>query len=308
MHNRFNKNNSNTFTQLTDPYKPKEIKFGPWGNMYVSLGNDFFEIPQPGEANNKNIEPSGEGLREKFSIYLSHYYEGQQFQNLSWDGGIGVPSVNAPVREPEGEEVPTNLMQMMMEKNIIKLPVISFWTDYEKGIGECIYGGINPDKIQGEINWILLTDELHYPDYKKFPAFWVIRTQNLNVGDETLFDNLNFCLDTGSSVFKGGPRIINRIVSEVTRGGRLDNTIKKEHPDFSEYPDLTIKIKGINYIIKPERYFMQIARDTWILAFHIMEGLGDLLVVGSVFLQEFYLVYVYIDDQERYIGLADLKR
>jgi len=57
-HRRFDFRSSTSFKQLTSPYSPDEISFGPWGTMQVTLGSDRVEFTMPKTENIYDIDPA----------------------------------------------------------------------------------------------------------------------------------------------------------------------------------------------------------------------------------------------------------
>jgi len=57
-HRRFDFRSSTSFKQLTSPYSPDEISFGPWGTMQVTLGSDRVEFTMPKTENINDIDPA----------------------------------------------------------------------------------------------------------------------------------------------------------------------------------------------------------------------------------------------------------
>lgn len=83
--------------------------FGPWGTMIVETGRDFLAVPG--------------GASLPVSLHLSAEYSGAQFEQIDWDGGIGVPFGNAYVQQGN-----SFIVQDLMNNGTISpsMPFVSF--------------------------------------------------------------------------------------------------------------------------------------------------------------------------------------
>ena len=238
--------------------------------MAVELGSDQFGLSMP----NHNFE-------QAMAFYLATQYQGSQFADLACDGGISIPSV-LPSGVDSGE-----LLPLLKSEGKINYAVAAFATDDSTGSGSCLLGGIDTRKYEGALN-VVQTQR-----YNPFPFLWVINLNSLSCQNDVVLSNVNFALDTGSSRFKGDANYINALIKAATLGGTLPTTQPATNPDFSQYPDLNLNINGVNYSLAAKQYFIPNQNDQFELAFHVMEGLDGLLLVGSVFLDTVYSVFYY---------------
>jgi hypothetical protein len=114
-------------------------------------------------------------------------------------------------------------------------------------------------------------------------------------------------LDTGSSRFKGGCAITARLIGAITDQGRRPTRVDNQ-ADLSNYPDVQLTLGGQLYCLTPQDYFLPITSSDWELGVHYLEGLPDeLLVVGSVFLDQVYSIFYYETPipNQRIVGLAN---
>lgn len=268
LHNKFNPNNSTSFTMINPDCPP--IDFGPWGSMAVELGSDQFGLSMP----NDNFE-------QAMAFYLATQYQGSQFADLACDGGISIPSV-LPSGVDSGE-----LLPLLKSEGKINYAVAAFATDDSTGSGSCLLGGIDTSKYEGALN-VVQTQR-----YNPFPFLWVINLNSLSCQNKVVLSNVNFALDTGSSRFKGDANYIDALIKAATLDGTLPTTQPATNPDFTQYPDLNLNINGVNYVLAAKQYFIPNQNNQFELAFHVMEGLDGLLLVGSVFLDTVYSVFYY---------------
>jgi len=78
---RFDVEASSTF-EFTDCLQ-RPFSFGPWGTMQVETGADVILLQN--------------GQTVPVKMFFSAEYTGSQFEQLNWDGGIGLPSSSAYV-------------------------------------------------------------------------------------------------------------------------------------------------------------------------------------------------------------------
>ncbi len=268
-HQRFDFRGSTSYKQVSSQYNPQNISFGPWGTMTVSLGQDTLSFIKPGENKETQVD--------QYNIYISQEYDGKQFRDLIWDGGIGVP-VHRPVGIDSSELI-TILFQETPLKNH------SLFFNYR----------------QSKLQFMDLGDAKGWPGLVKcklkenelLPNTWIVNLGKIKVNNDTLFSNIDFCIDTGSSRFKGDPDIINEIKKHLTYNGLLPEYVAKENPNFSAYPDFVLEINEEKIVVSPEQYFEKLAENYYVMGFHPMEGLDKILLAGSTFLEHYNPVFFF---------------
>lgn len=292
MHKRYNPNESITYKQVEDPYTPTIIDFGPWGEMQAFLGSDsLFLKCGNGSGSIKEFE-------QPLMFYLSQSYDGDQFKDLVWDGGISLPS-----KKPDNVDS-DQLMTILKDAGVIDSEVVTFYCETETRQGKCLMGAIDPTKFDNSSFHFIPLAPLLNPSYCDL---WTVKLEKLECGFKTVLNDVHFCLDTGSSRFKGDAGYIEKIIYAVTNNFALPSVIQSTEPDFTPYPEIYLQLNGKRYRMNPSQYFMETSPGTWELAFHPMEGLEGLLLVGSVFLENLYSIFFYEPyDEVRGIGLAEL--
>jgi hypothetical protein len=286
-HRRFDFRSSTSFKQLTSPYSPDEISFGPWGTMQVTLGSDRVEFTKPETENICDIDD--------YRLYVSQYYNGQQFRDLTWEGAIGVPT-----RVPEQVDS-SELFTTLMRTHPFPSDQRALCFNYAAQVLQFI--DLNMKRKAKDF----VTAELL--DSAVLPGAWVVKLGPVDVNRVTVHESVQFCLDTGSSRFKGDPLIIEPIVRAITRDGNLPTYVAAENPDFSAYPDLVLTLHGVPIRVTPKQYFEKIANDFYKLGFHDMKGLDGILLAGSTFLEHHAPVFFFDDDLVGVgVGLFDDRR
>lgn len=273
-HRRFDFRSSTSFKQLTNPYRPVEISFGPWGTMQVTLGRDRVEFTAPKTETIYYIDD--------YTLYISQRYEGQQFRDLTWEGAIGVPT-----RIPEhvdSSELFTTLMRTLPFPSGRR----ALFFNYAVQVLQFIDLSMESE-VEGLVTAPVVESSV-------LPGAWVVDLGPVKVDGLDVHEKVSFCLDTGSSCFKGDPAIIDPIIRAITRDGHLPAYVAAEDPDFSAYPDLVLTLQGVPIRVTPEQYFEKLANDFYKLCFHDMIGLDGILLAGSTFLEHHAPVFFFDDD------------
>ncbi|MCP5104142.1 MAG: hypothetical protein GY950_12220 [bacterium] len=276
MHRRFFPNDSSTYKPVGSPRTPTTINFGPWGELKAFLGRDYLALNQGLPFGKKP------GVRQLMRLYLSTFYQGEQFEDLVWDGGIAVP------RTKPGTVDSDESLLLLKTSGLIDVEMVSFWCNAFTGDGLCLMGAVDPRKFDPASLNVVPVTPLPAPN----DSLWNVKLDRLECRGEGVFDgDIDFVLDTGSSRFKGDRRYIEKIKCAITNDWELDGVIKGGDPDFDPYPNLYLDIHGETYTLKPSQYFMEVSPGVWELAFHPMDGLEGILLVGSVFLDAVYSIF-----------------
>lgn len=261
---RFDWEASETF-RFTDCLQ-RPFSFGPWGTMQIETGSDVVALP--------------DGTSVPVNMFFSADYSGSQFEQLNWDGGIGMPSSSAYV---EGRS--SFLFHELMKQGLVdtNLPYVSFDSTYREissSEGSCQMGGYDETKFVGPglfLPWSV------YSAYSGVEYVWSSDMTTMRVGNVEVGVGINklIALDTGASQFKGDDALMVQILAEVAAQGN---------------PQITMDFAGGSISIGPEIYNVHIeagpqAGQT-LPQFQPL-GLNQLALVGSVLLDHCYAVYQY---------------
>jgi hypothetical protein len=262
---RFHQTASSTFSWISQT--PKNVDFGPWGTMVVETGKDKIQIP---------------GAAQPTALYLAQSYSGPQFQMLDWDGGIGFPSGTA-----YADTDVSFFFNDLIDGGIVgpSNPYLSFDTDLNSGTGNVLLGGYDFSKFNPAEGIFM-----PYTPYQKFPNveyIWSTPLANISVGGTSVASGIQFCLDSGSSQFKGDTTIMNTILSLV--GSNPSAPV-----------ELTVGTGSNNLpgriVIPPQVYNVLLqagpGAGTIVPQFAPL-GLTDLVLVGSVLMDYLYTIFLY---------------
>lgn len=239
------------------------FSFGPWGTMQVETGQDVLAVPN--------------GVSLPLVLYLSADYSGDQFAQLDWDGGIGIPS-GSPYKQGDTSFI----VQDMMNRGMISpnLPYVSFDWNPATSTGSCLIGGFDPDKfIQGEGMFLPWTP---YTQFAGVEYIWTADLKAYFVGNQLVAQNVQFALDSGSSQFKGDDTIMNQTLALIRSMG--NPPVRMGFPDGSM---ITIPSNLYNVTIQagPDQ-------GKTLPQFQPL-GLTGLVLVGSVVMESCYTIHEY---------------
>lgn len=236
--------------------------FGPWGTMIVETGKDLLAVPGSAAL--------------PISFYLSAEYSGSQFEQIDWDGGIGIPSGSAYVQQGN-----SFIVQELMNNGIISpsLPYVSFNWDPLARAGSCELGGFDPAKYIAREG--IFMPWVPYTQFKGVEYIWTTPLQSYKVGFQALGSNLLFALDSGSSQFKGDDYVMSTTLFLLSKLGN---------------PPVTLGINGGEITVTSDLYNVRIeAGPDQGKVIPQFQGLGltNLVLVGSVLMEYCYTIFAY---------------
>lgn len=245
------------------------VSFGPWGTMMVELGRDYVSMPS--------------GAYYNTPFYLAASYSGSQFQQLDWDGGLGLPSGNA-YTDPNIPHFVAGLMNTGLVD--AAMPYLSFSTDPSSGTGTALIGGFDPNAFDPNTGIFM-----RWSPYSiaSLDYIWTTALASYQVGEQTLASNVFFCLDSGSSQFKGDPTLMSQTLGLVSG---------------SNPPDVTLTL-GYSYetgqagviTVPPSVYDVTIQagpqQGQTLPQFAPLDGVDGLVLVGSLLMDQLYTIFEY---------------
>ncbi|WP_438866987.1 avidin/streptavidin family protein [Pseudomonas sp. L1(2025)] len=208
-------------------------------------------------------------------LLLAADYDGAQFRQLDWDGGIGLPSSSAYV---DGRS--SFVFQELMNTGKVDPahPFIAFDWDAVSRCGSCQLGGVDATKTKGPhlfLPWSL------YTQVAGVEYIWSTPLTSYAVGGEVLSKDLSFALDSGSSRFKGDDRLMRQTLARIAQGGSPDVVL-----GFAD-GEITLGANLYNVLIEEGP-----SKGKTLPQFEPL-GLADLVLVGSLVMEHCYTVYEY---------------
>lgn len=271
---KFNPNTSQSFDWIDQNIT--EINFGPWGTMKAKVGSDEFCIDP--------AQPGFSTIREKF--YVTTEYDGQQFNELNWDGGIGIPSGSLP--DPKF----SNLILEFLNSGRITpdQAVIAFHMNPDTRMGVIEIGDFDRSAIipESRVN-------VDFSSYKGLKYIWTTPLGSWRVGNVEVATNKMFCHDTGSSQFKGDSGIMIKASNEVYT----------QYAQLGHYPDLELTLgkkhgseTPAKFVLTEDQYVTLIeagaGHGEHTININPLAGLDNLVLVGSILMDNIYTVYRFI--------------
>lgn len=254
---RFDYLASGTFS-FTDRRK-RPYSFGPWGTMQVEAAEDVLTLAS--------------GARLTAQLFMAAAYDGDQFRQLDWDGGIGLPCGSAYV---EGRN--TLMVQALMREGLLDpaQPFVAF--DWGEGEGSCTLGAVDASKTQGAHLF------LPWSVYNSVPGveyIWSTELKAFSVGGQLLARDITFALDSGSSRFKGDDSLMRQTLQRIASSARPEVVLT-----FAD-GELTLGADIYETLIEEGPQKGQVLPQFAPL------GLSDLVLVGSLVMEHCYTVYEY---------------
>jgi hypothetical protein len=275
-----------------------DVNFGSWGNMDVKTGNDVFTLtPEPlGRMKNGSVSLSSD-------LYLAESYQGTQFRELDWDGGIGIPSTNDPsdfsslgqpyrgIAPQQGSETASfHFFQSLVEQGIIsaKCPYVTFLTDIDSESGQVEFGQLNQD-YRDSREYLFLPWDIY-----SVPYLWTSKITSLSIGNTPVISPeaikttpYYLALDSGSSQFKGDFDVMTTLYNMASQT-KEDLVIKIGKTDLGDVGKLVITSSMYDVLIEEG-----LDKGAVVAQFQPMEGADYLALVGSVLMDHIYTVYEF---------------
>lgn len=290
---RFDFSRSDTFRWVNQ--ETTTVDFGPWGEMQVETGHDDMLLSN--EISSAEIP---------CDIYLSQAYAGTQFAELDWDGGIGLPSYSyqpvtdtVPLKSYRGNhnerQADFHFMRSLLQRGVISAdtPYVSFATDPLTKQGKAVFGKLDPDYADSKEYLFLPWDRYAANEaVASLYYIWTTPLASMAIGEHKLCQAKDahkywFCLDSGSSQFKGDTDIM---FNAYQRASLLDDDVTIHTPQNSNSGEGTLVIPASLYNVKIEAGEFE---GKQVPQFEPMQGLDNLVLVGSVLMDSLYTVYEY---------------
>jgi hypothetical protein len=244
------------------------VDFGPWGSMQVATGEDVVALVP--------------GASVDLAMFLSASYSGSQFNQLNWDGGLGIPSGSAFVEPQVSFIIPQLMSAGLMDP---QLPYVSFSTNQTTGQGTVLLGGVDFDAV--DLNSAVFLPWTPYTQLPGVVYIWTTPLYQYIVGNQLVAVNQQFALDSGSSQFKGDDTIMNTTLQLVA---------VSPQPDVTLIVGTTLDGTQANIVVPPSVYMVNIQagpQEGQTLPQFNPLGLNGLVLVGSVLMDQVYTTYEY---------------
>ncbi|KAF9164645.1 Vacuolar protease A [Mortierella sp. AD010] len=186
----------------------------------------------------------------------------------------------------------------MINQRLLDEPVFGFYlgqADSSLG-GEMTLGGVDSSHFSGGLRW-------HNVRRK---AYWEIDLNKVRLGDEEVELDAGAVIDTGSSLIVLETALAEMINKEIGAKKNYAGQYVIECSTVPTLPDFSFFFGDYEYTLNGEDYVLN-AGGTCVSGFMGMdfpESMGDLWIVGDVFLRKYYSVY---DLGQNRVGFAPAK-
>jgi hypothetical protein len=222
----------------------------------------------------------GAGAPLDLQMFLSAEYTGQQFAELDWDGGIGMPS-GTDYNDPRSSYFPGELMNAGLWDPA--MPFVSFLTDQRSGSGTVSFGSVDLDVA--DLNSAVFLPWTPYTAYPDEKCLWTTPLYQYLVGGTVVAANKQFCLDSGSSQFKGDDDIMNETLQLVGT---------TPQPDVTLMLGITPSGQPAQIVVPPSIYMVEIEAGQdqgQVLPQFQPLGMAEIVLVGSLLMDQIYSIF-----------------
>ncbi|KAF8980911.1 Vacuolar protease A [Entomortierella lignicola] len=173
----------------------------------------------------------------------------------------------------------------MVDQKLVDEPVFGFYLGQAEDTlgGQMTLGGVDSNHFDGDIKW---------HDVRR-KAYWEIDLNKIKLGDEEVELSAGAVIDTGSSLIVLETSMADMINKEIGAKKNYAGQYTVECSTVPSLPDFSFFFGKTEYKLKSSDYILN-AGGTCISGFMGMdfpEQMGDLWIVGDVFLRKYYSVY-----------------
>ncbi|WP_083749105.1 pepsin-like aspartyl protease [Pelomonas sp. KK5] len=251
--------------------EPLRIDFGHWGEMRARPGSELLALPDDSAA-----------LRLR--LHGAIRCDGEQFCELNWDGGLGIPNGLSP--DPHA----THLVEALLNAGLLapEDAFVSFLMDPASGTGTVEIGrydsaAVDPSSAV-ELPFSPYVDGLDY--------IWTTPLRSWRVGAVEVARDVLFCHDTGASHFKGDPLLLAEALRQVGL----------QHERDGQPPALSLSVgrhrasgRPATLVLEPGQYLGEIeaghGQGQATANLQPLAGYDGLVLAGSVLLDHVCTVY-----------------
>ncbi|KAF9401172.1 Vacuolar protease A, partial [Podila epigama] len=274
LHRRFDSEKSSTF-------KPNGTQFA------IQYGSGSLE----GIISNDNVEVGGVVIKHQ-DFGESVKEPGLAFAFGKFDGifGLGYDTISVLGVVPP--------FYNLVNQKLIDEPVFGFYLANADGNtgGQMTLGGVDSNHYEGE---------LQYHDVRR-KGYWEINLNKIALGDEEVDLDAGAVIDTGSSLIVLQTALAEMINKQL---GAKKNYAGQYTIDCSAVPSLpefSFFFGKTKYTLQGSDYVLNAGGNciSGFMGMDFPESLGDLWIVGDVFLRKYYSVY---DLGKNRVGFAKAK-
>jgi cathepsin D len=156
------------------------------------------------------------------------------------------------------EDRVTPVWYNIMQQNLVAQPVFQFWlsqTASDLNGGEMTLGGTDPSRYTGPLTSVPLASE----------TYWLISVGGFSLGGSPLnwgtTGKQYAIVDTGTSLIAGPVDQFNALNTQLGATVVNGEGIFQVCPDLSKLPNFTVSIAGVNFVLTPHDYILQVTNS-----------------------------------------------
>ncbi|ORZ09136.1 aspartic peptidase domain-containing protein [Lobosporangium transversale] len=261
LHKRFNSEESSTFrpngTQFSIQYGSGSLE-GIISNDNVGLGGVVIKA-----------QDFGESVKEPGLAFVFGKFDGIF--------GLGYNTISVLGVVPP--------FYSMVSQKLVSEPVFGFYLGQADGPlgGQMTLGGVDSNHFTGELQW-------HNVRRK---AYWEIDLDKVKLGDEEVELKAGAVIDTGSSLIVLQTAMAEMINKEIGAKKNFAGQYVVECSTVPNLPNFSFFFGKTEYTLKGEDYVLNAGGSclSGFMGMDFPEQLGDLWIVGDVFLRKYYSAY-----------------
>ncbi|KAF8926292.1 endopeptidase [Dissophora ornata] len=271
LHRRFDSNKSSTF-------KANGTEFG------IQYGSGSLE----GIISNDNVEIGGIVIKSQ-DFGESVKEPGLAFAFGKFDGilGLGYDTISALSVVPP--------FYSIVNQNLVDEPVFAFYLGEAEGSigGQMTLGGVDTNHFEGELEW---------HDVRR-KGYWEINMKKIRLGDETVELDAGAVIDTGSSLIVLETSLSDMINKQIGAVKNYSGQYTVDCATVPNLPEFAFYFNKKEYTLQGSDYILNAGGNciSGFMGMDFPEQLGNLWIVGDVFLRKYYSVYDLGNDR---VGFA----
>lgn len=196
------------------------------------------------------------------------------------------------------------LFGYLVDQGLVDNNYFGFWLSKKPGTfvvgGELTLGGVDDTRFTGDMTTVDLISE----------TYWEISMDNMVLGSAST-GQIKAIVDSGTSALAVPKSIAKAMNAQL--GCTPDPIAPTECvftegcPDFSTLPNMTVTLSGVDYVLTPEQYVLEVktvfatACISGIMGFDIPAPAGPLVILGDVFMRGYYVKF---DRGNKQLGFA----
>lgn len=193
----------------------------------------------------------------------------------------------------------------MVSQKLVDEPVFSFWLNRnatESEGGEMVLGGIDTDKLTGDITYVPVTTK----------GYWQFKMDSIEINGEKVFctNGCNAIADTGTSLIAGPTEEIKKLNEQIGATPIVGGEYTIDCAKIPSLPAMDFVIGGKKFTLQGSDYIMKISTMgqteciSGFLGLDVPPPRGPLWILGDVFIGPYYTVF---DLGNNRVGFAKTK-